>query len=194
MYPSATSYKIGPGGPKRHAGTPREVLGYANAVAQQRKRLGPDGAAMLDVHCALPPAMLIQLAAAIEPYDVLWIEEPAVPGNIEVFKRLKQAINIPLASGDTVADVGQVAKHGGVDRRTDRTHAGVAQDEMAGAGMNAAEYVPCQRVRHRYVVRVAEDRMPWPGLTYGRTGSVVIIEGRIPPRSFTHVAGLIRGA
>jgi galactonate dehydratase len=30
----------------------------------------------------------------------MWIEEPAVPGNIEVFKRLKQAIRIPLASGE----------------------------------------------------------------------------------------------
>ncbi len=100
MYPSPTAYKIGPGGPKRHAGTPREITGYVNEVARQRERLGPDGAVMLDVHCAVPPAMLIQLAAAIKPYDVLWIEEPAVPGNIEVFKRLKQAIDIPLATGE----------------------------------------------------------------------------------------------
>ncbi|MBM3459283.1 MAG: hypothetical protein FJX77_12205, partial [Armatimonadetes bacterium] len=28
------------------------------------------------------------------------IEEPAVPGNIEVFKRLKQSIDIPLATGE----------------------------------------------------------------------------------------------
>src|SRR4029079_14057240 len=33
-------------------------------------------------------------------YDVLFIEEPAVPGNIEVFKRLKQQIHIPLATGE----------------------------------------------------------------------------------------------
>ena len=55
---------------------------------------------MLDAHCAMPPAFLIQLANAIEPYDVLWIEEPAVPGNIEVFKRLKDAIKVPLATGE----------------------------------------------------------------------------------------------
>ena len=55
---------------------------------------------MFDAHCAVPPPMLIQLAAAIEPYDVLFIEEPAVPGNIEVFKRLKQAIRVPLATGE----------------------------------------------------------------------------------------------
>src|SRR5204863_6835361 len=51
-------------------------------------------------HCAVPPATLIQPAGALKPYDVLFIEEPAVPGNIEVFKRLKQAIHIPLATGE----------------------------------------------------------------------------------------------
>jgi galactonate dehydratase len=48
----------------------------------------------------MPPPMLIQFANAIEPYDVMWIEEPAVPGNIEVFKRLKQQIRVPLATGE----------------------------------------------------------------------------------------------
>jgi len=43
---------------------------------------------------------LIQLASALGPTDVTFIEEPAVPGNIEVFKRLKAAIKIPLATGE----------------------------------------------------------------------------------------------
>jgi galactonate dehydratase len=30
----------------------------------------------------------------------MFIEEPAVPGNVEVFKRLKQQIRIPLATGE----------------------------------------------------------------------------------------------
>ena len=50
--------------------------------------------------CAMPPPLLIQFCAAIQPYDVMWIEEPAVPGNIEVFKRLKQQIRIPIATGE----------------------------------------------------------------------------------------------
>ena len=55
---------------------------------------------MFDAHCAVPPPLLIQFAAAIQPLDVLFIEEPAVPGNIEVFKRLKAAIRVPLATGE----------------------------------------------------------------------------------------------
>jgi galactonate dehydratase len=55
---------------------------------------------MFDAHCAIPPAMLIQFAAAVQPYDILFLEEPAVPGNIEVFKRLKEQIRIPMAAGE----------------------------------------------------------------------------------------------
>ena len=55
---------------------------------------------MFDAHCAVPPPLLLQFAAAIQPYDVMWIEEPVVPGNIEVFKKLRQAIKIPLATGE----------------------------------------------------------------------------------------------
>jgi galactonate dehydratase len=55
---------------------------------------------MFDAHCAVPPATLIQLGAALKAHDVLFIEEVAVPGNIEVFKRLKEQIAIPLATGE----------------------------------------------------------------------------------------------
>lgn len=100
MYPSATSYKIGPGGPRPFAAAPGEIQGMVDHVAAIRKRLGPDGAVMVDVHCAFPPPHVIQLAAAIQPYDILFLEEPAVPGNIEVFKRIKAQVNIPLATGE----------------------------------------------------------------------------------------------
>src|SRR6202030_297670 len=68
--------------------------------AAARKKVGPTGAVMFDAHCAIPPATLIQLANALAPYDLLFLEEPAVPGNIEVFKRIKAAVRVPLAAGE----------------------------------------------------------------------------------------------
>jgi len=99
VYPAAKASKIGCG-PAEFAGTPAEIERYVKQVNETRTRLGPEGTIMFDAHCALPPPFLIQLAAAIEPQNVLFIEEVAVPGNIEVFKRLKQAIKIPLATGE----------------------------------------------------------------------------------------------
>ena len=100
LYPTPKAHKTGTGGPHPFSGTPADIEGLIRSIRETRKRVGPDGAVMFDAHCAVPPPMLIQLANSMEPYDVLFIEEPAVPGNIEVFKRLKQAIRVPLATGE----------------------------------------------------------------------------------------------
>ena len=99
MYPSPKATKVG-AGPVEHSGNPQDFEPYLQLLAQARKQVGPDGTVMFDAHCALPPAFLIQLASLIKPSEVLFIEEVAVPGNIEVFKRLKEAIRIPLATGE----------------------------------------------------------------------------------------------
>lgn len=100
MYPTAKAQKVGTGGPHPQSGNPPDIDRLVQMVKQARDRVGKDGTVMFDAHCAVPPAMLIQLAAAIEPYEILFLEEPAVPGNIEVFKRLKQQIRIPMATGE----------------------------------------------------------------------------------------------
>ena len=100
VYHTPKAEKVPPHGIYEHSGTPADIQRMVKAIAAARERVGPDGAVMFDAHCAVPPATLIQLASALKPYDLLFIEEPAVPGNIEVFKRLKAAINIPLATGE----------------------------------------------------------------------------------------------
>ncbi len=99
VYPSAKAVKIG-NSPKPHSANPQDIEMMVAAVRNARKKVGDDGSVMFDAHSAVPPATLIQLAAAIQPYEVLFLEEPAVTGNIEVFKRLKQHIEIPMAAGE----------------------------------------------------------------------------------------------
>jgi len=100
VYHTPKARKLPPGGPYEHALTPLEIEKIVKSIKAAREQIGPDGALMLDAHCAIPPASLIQLASALKPDDLLFIEEPAVPGNIEVFKRLKEQISIPLATGE----------------------------------------------------------------------------------------------
>ena len=100
VYPHAKAHKCPPHGIFNHSGDPTDIQTMANAIKRTREMVGPAGTVMFDAHCAVPPATLIQLAAAVQPYDVLFFEEVAVPGNIEVFKRLKQSINIPMATGE----------------------------------------------------------------------------------------------
>jgi galactonate dehydratase len=110
FYPTPNATKIG-AGPHPFSGTPQEIEAIVRNVENARKQVGPDGIVMFDAHCALPPPFLIQLASAIKPYDLLYIEEPAVPGNIEVFKRLKQHINIPLAVGEQARTIWEVIEY-----------------------------------------------------------------------------------
>ena len=142
LYPSAKAHKVGTGGPHpevRQSARHRDRL--VQQVKQQRERVGPDGAVMFDAHCAMPPAMLIQFANAIEPYDLLFIEEPAVPGNIEVFKRTQAADPHPAG-----------------DRRTRPHDLGVP---AVPAG--ALHRHPAARLRpHRRHQPDEEDRRRWP--------------------------------
>ena len=107
FYPTPKATKLGCG-PQPFSGTPQQIEGLVKQVRDARQRLGSDGIVMFDAHCAMPPPFLIQFAAAIEPYDVLYIEEPAVPGNLEVFQRLKEHINIPLAVGEQARTIWEV--------------------------------------------------------------------------------------
>jgi galactonate dehydratase len=100
VYHTPKAVKLPPHGIYEHSSTPADIDRMVKVIKQAREKVGPDGAVMFDAHCALPPATLIQFAAAVQPYDLLFLEEPAVPGNIEVFKRIKAAVHIPLAAGE----------------------------------------------------------------------------------------------
>jgi len=100
MYPTPKAHKAGTGGPHPLSGDPKDIKQLVSMVENARKMVGPDGCVMFDAHCAIPPATLIQFANAIEPFDILFLEEVAVPGNIDQFIRLKQQIRIPMATGE----------------------------------------------------------------------------------------------
>ena len=100
VYPSPTATKLAPGGSHEHSSGPKAIDAMVQRVKQARERLGPDGAVMFDAHSMLPVATLIQFANAIEPYDLLFIEEPWLPDNIEVCKKIRNSVRVPLATGE----------------------------------------------------------------------------------------------
>ena len=145
FYPTPNATKVG-AGPQPFSGTPAQIESLVKSVENARKQVGPDGIVMFDAHCALPPPFLIQLASAIKPYDLLYIEEPAVPGNIEVFKRLKQHISIPLAVGEqarTIWDVITYLHEGVADiLQVDCAHTGGITQLRKIAILGEAYHVP----------------------------------------------------
>jgi galactonate dehydratase len=146
VYPTAKATKAPPGGVYTHSCDPPDIQNMVRMIKEARKQVGPDGAVMFDAHCAIPPAALIQFAAAIEPYDVLWIEEPAVPGNIEVFKKLRQAIKVPLATGErdrTIWEMLPYLQHQAIDiLQPDVAHTGGITQMKKIATLAEAYYTP----------------------------------------------------
>ncbi len=99
VYPSAKALKVG-NSPQPQSSDPATIDRMVDSVRAAREKVGRDGSVMFDAHSALPPATLIQFASAVQPYELLFLEEPAVPGNIETFKRIKEQVRIPLACGE----------------------------------------------------------------------------------------------
>jgi galactonate dehydratase len=146
VYHTPKAQKVPPHGIYGHSGDPVDIDRMVAAIKAARERVGPDGTVMFDAHSAVPPATLIQLAAAIRPYDVLFIEEPAVPGNIETFKRLKQHIGIPLATGErdrTIWGVLPYLQEGCIDiLQPDCCHTGGISQMKKIATLAEAYFVP----------------------------------------------------
>lgn len=145
VYPSATATKVGTA-PEEFSGTPADMERHVRNIANARKQVGPAGMVMFDAHCALPPPFLIQLAGAIQPYDVTYIEEPAVPGNIEVFKRIKQHVKIPLAIGEQARTIWDVIPYlqerVGDFLQVDMAHTGGPSQLLKIAMLGEAYHVP----------------------------------------------------
>jgi galactonate dehydratase len=146
VYHTPKARKVPPPGLFEHSSNPADIDRIVRAIGAARRQVGPDGAVMFDAHSALPPGTLIQLANAIEPYDVLFIEEPAVPGNIDVFRRIKASVCVPLAAGErdrTIWEMLPYLQHGCLDiLQPDCCHTGGISQMKKISMLAEAYFVP----------------------------------------------------
>ena len=146
MYPSPKAIKIGPGGPQDFAGTPEEVEKLVQAVRDAREKVGPDGAVMFDAHSCLPPPIVKQFAGYLKSDDLLFLEEAWVPGNIEVMRKLRASVSVPLATGErdrTIWEVREILEAQVIDiLQPDCGHGGGISQMQKVAALAEAHYVP----------------------------------------------------
>jgi L-alanine-DL-glutamate epimerase-like enolase superfamily enzyme len=83
---------------------PRRAIRDAVAgVEAVRREIGPDVEICLDVHTRLDPSDAIELATALEPYKLFFLEDPLRSENIHAMRRFRQATRIPIAAGEQYA-------------------------------------------------------------------------------------------
>ncbi|MGH2532614.1 MAG: galactonate dehydratase [Thermomicrobiales bacterium] len=73
----------------------------ATLIETVRAAVGPDVDLMVDNHGRSAPGAAIELAHALAPYNLLFLEELTPPDNILALERVKQAnVNVRLATGE----------------------------------------------------------------------------------------------
>ena len=82
---------------------------YARAVPtvfeKVRQQVGPDVELLHDVHERLQPSQVIQLAKALEPYRLFFLEDPLPPEQVEWFRTLRHHTVTPIAMGELFVNV-----------------------------------------------------------------------------------------
>ena len=69
-------------------------------IAACREAGGDDMDIIIEIHSLLDANTAAELGKALEPYRVMYYEEPTMPCNPDVFKHIKQKCDLPLATGE----------------------------------------------------------------------------------------------
>ncbi|MCA9039075.1 MAG: galactonate dehydratase [Planctomycetaceae bacterium] len=69
-------------------------------VAAMKEAVGDDIDIMVDCHARPSPAMGMQFAKALEPYDLYFLEEPCWPEQVDSLAAINAAVRTPIATGE----------------------------------------------------------------------------------------------
>jgi galactonate dehydratase len=99
-------------------------------VAALREAIGEEMDLMIDLHGPpwLTPADAAAVARELEPYKLMWVEDPIAPENLEGYQRIRDTANVPLAAGERMATIW------GLRELIERELVDVAQPDTGRAG------------------------------------------------------------
>ena len=69
-------------------------------IAACREAGGPDLDIIVEIHSLLDANTAADLGKALEPYRIMYYEEPTSPENASNFRHIKEKCNLPLATGE----------------------------------------------------------------------------------------------
>jgi galactonate dehydratase len=108
--------------------TPASVAAAADRIAAVREAVGDEVDVGVDFHGRVAKPMARRLAAALEPYDPMFIEEPVLPEHNDALPAIRASTTIPIATGERMYsrwDFKEVLEADAVDLiQPDVSHAG----------------------------------------------------------------------
>jgi L-alanine-DL-glutamate epimerase-like enolase superfamily enzyme len=73
-----------------------------SVVTAVRDEVGPEVMLAMDCHWKFAVGDVIQLARALEPFDLLWLEDPIPPENIDAQVRVSRSTSVPICTGENL--------------------------------------------------------------------------------------------
>ncbi len=95
-----TAYKFCPVEACRHIESPATMQNAVDMVTAARSAAGANIDLAVDMHGRTSPALSRRLAQKLEHLDLMFIEEPVLPGDIAALKALSAASATPIATGE----------------------------------------------------------------------------------------------
>ena len=71
-------------------------------VSAVREAIGPEVDLAIDMHGRYDIFAAIRIAQALEPFNLMWLEEPVPPENIDVMREVKQSTKTPICAGENL--------------------------------------------------------------------------------------------
>jgi galactonate dehydratase len=126
----------------RHVAEPAAITEARDRLAAIRDNLGPEFDVAVDFHGRVTKPNAKRLAAALETYDPLFIEEPLLPEHLSALPEVARHTTAPIATGErlfTRHDFKSILEAGSIDVvQPDLSHAGGITEVKRIADMAAA--------------------------------------------------------
>ncbi len=95
-----TALKTGFEGPVKFIDNHQYIDECVERIDALRKAIPRKVDIAVDLHGRFSPAMAIQIAKAIEPYGIMFLEEPCLPENVDAMATIARSTHIPIATGE----------------------------------------------------------------------------------------------
>jgi len=80
----------------------QELHWMVDVVRAVREAVGPEIMVAMDAHWKFSVNDAIKLAQAVEPYDLLWLEDPVPPENLEAQRHVTHSTRTPICTGENL--------------------------------------------------------------------------------------------
>lgn len=77
-----------------------DIAYFVDVVTAMREALDPNTDLAIDAHWNYAPSDILKVAYAFEDLDLLWLEDPTPPENIEAMAKVTQSTRTPICTGE----------------------------------------------------------------------------------------------